>query len=309
MTQTSNSLWVEKHRPKNLDTYLGNELVRNKIEAFIKNNDIPHLLLAGRAGTGKTTLAKILVNHIDCDYLFINASDENNVETIRTKIKGFVTTMSLRPMKIVVLDEADYVTPNAQAALRNLMEAFSNSSRFILTCNYAERIIDPIISRTQAFDLVPPSVKEVAIHLAKILSEEGVEYSPIDVKTLVVSYYPDIRKVINTAQLMTRNGKLHLDMRQLVGEDSKLGLLTKLLDTKVGLLQRFKSIREMLHNNHVRDYAEFYTFLYQNIEEFPEKKHPEIILAIAEAQKSDSFVVDKEINFAALTYRILEAVG
>ena len=309
MTQTSNSLWVEKHRPKNLDTYLGNELVRNKIESFIKNNDIPHLLLAGRAGTGKTTLAKILVNHIDCDYLFINASDENNVETIRTKIKGFVTTMSLRPMKIVVLDEADYVTPNAQAALRNLMEAFSNSSRFILTCNYAERIIDPIISRTQAFDLVPPSVKEVAIHLAKILSEEGVEYSPIDVKTLVVSYYPDIRKVINTAQLMTRNGKLHLDMRQLVGEDSKLGLLTKLLDTKVGLLQRFKSIREMLHNNHVRDYAEFYTFLYQNIEEFPEKKHPEIILAIAEAQKSDSFVVDKEINFAALTYRILEAVG
>ena len=183
------------------------------------------------------------------------------------------------------------------------------TARFILTCNFSERIIDPLISRTQAFDLVPPSQKEVAIHLAYILKEEGIAYDPADVKTLVVSYYPDIRKVINTAQLMSRGGKLKLDFEQLIGSDSKLSLMTLLIDTKQKPMARFKSIREMLHKNHIRDYAEFYSFLYENLDEFPEKSHPEIILAIAESQKSDSFVVDKEINFAALVWKILEVVS
>ena len=151
---SENTLWVEKYRPSTLENYLGNELVRDKIAGFIESNDIPHLLLAGKAGTGKTTLAKILVKNMDCDFIFINASDENNIDTVRTKIKGFVTTMSLRPIKIVVLDEADYITPQGQAALRNLMEAFSMTARFILTCNFSERIIDPQIGRASCRERV-----------------------------------------------------------------------------------------------------------------------------------------------------------
>lgn len=300
------SLWVEKYRPTNLDTYLGNELVKKKIENFLLTGDIPHLLLAGKAGTGKTTLAKMLVKNIECDYLFINASDENSVENIRTKVKGFVTTIGFKPLKIVVLDECDYLSPNAQAALRNLMEVFSNTSRFILTCNYQERIIDPLISRTQSFKLYPPSQKEVAIHIANILRQEEVEFNPEDIKTLVVSYYPDIRKVINTTQLFSMSGKLALDFEQLIKSDVKLNVLTSILDTSKSTNQRFKEIRETIHQSGVRDFSEFFTFLYENIESFDQKKQASIILDIAEAQYRDSMVVDKEINFAALLYNILE---
>ena len=143
----SNTLWVEKYRPNNLDTYIGNEHLKDKVSAYLESGDLPHLLLFGKAGTGKTTLAKILVNNIECDYLYINASDENNVETVRTKVKNFASTMGFKDYKVIILDECDYITPNAQAALRNLMETFSKHCRFILTCNFVERIIDPIQSR------------------------------------------------------------------------------------------------------------------------------------------------------------------
>ena len=139
--QTENTLWCERYRPSTMDEFVGNEHIKDKVNSLINDQDIPHLMFAGKAGTGKTTLAKLLIKNIDCDYLFINASDENSVDTIRNKIKGFVTTIGFKGLKIVVLDEADYVSPNGQAALRNLMETFSKHARFILTCNYQERII------------------------------------------------------------------------------------------------------------------------------------------------------------------------
>jgi len=303
--QVENTLWVEKYRPVTLDNYVGNELTKAKVQTFIDNQDIPHLLLAGRAGTGKTTLAKMLVKNIDCDYLFINASDENSIDTIRNKIKGFVTTMGFKSLKVVILDEADYITPNGQAALRNLMETFSKTSRFILTCNFQERIIDPILSRCQSFSLVPPSQKDVAIHLANILRDESVSFSPEDIKQLIVTYYPDIRKIINTAQLFSKNGELTIDTQQLVGSDVKLKILELLLQ-KLNPNERFKEIRELLHTNSITDYSDIFTYLYENIEEFPEDKQPMIILELAEAQHKDAFVVDKEINFAALIYKIIK---
>lgn len=303
--QVENSLWCEAYRPQNLDTYVGNEQIKTKIQSLIDSQDIPHLLLAGRAGTGKTTLAKMLVNNIECDYLFINASDENSIDTIRNKIKGFVTTMGFKSLKIVILDEADYITPNGQAALRNLMETFSKHARFILTCNFQERIIDPIISRCQSFSLVPPSQKDVAVHLANILREESVAFSPEDIKQLVVTYYPDIRKIINTAQLFSKNGELTIDTQQLVGSDVKLKVLELLLQ-KLNPIERFKEIRELLHTNSITDYSDIFTYLYENIEEFPEDKQPVIILELAEAQHKDAFVVDKEINFAACVYKIIK---
>ena len=129
-----NSLWVEKYRPNNLQTYIGNEHLKDKVKIYLENEDVPHLLLYGTAGTGKTTLAKVIVGNIDCDMLYINASDENNVDNVRTKIKNFASTIGFRNLKIIILDEADFLTPNAQAALRNIMETFSKHCRFILTC-------------------------------------------------------------------------------------------------------------------------------------------------------------------------------
>ena len=166
------TLFVEKYRPDTLDNYIGNEHLKSKVEHYLETGDLPHLLLFGKAGTGKTTLAKILVKNIECDYLYINASDENNVDTVRNKVKQFASTVGFKDMKVIILDECDYITPNAQAALRNLMETFSKHCRFILTCNYVERIIDPIQSRCQPYKIVPPSRKEVAQQMVNILDSE-----------------------------------------------------------------------------------------------------------------------------------------
>ena len=176
MIQTENTLWVEKYRPTNLDTYVGNDFIKDKVKLYLETGDVPHLLLYGRAGTGKTTLAKIITKNIDCDMMYINASDENNVDNVRTKIKNFASSIGFKPLKVIILDEADFLTPNAQAALRNLMETFSKTTRFILTCNYAERIIDPIQSRCQSFQVIPPDKKQVAKQLVDILGSEDVTY-------------------------------------------------------------------------------------------------------------------------------------
>ena len=175
MDEIKNSLRLEKYRPSNLESYIGNEHLKSKVEVYLESGDLPHLLLYGRAGTGKTTLAKLLVNNIECDYLYINASDERKLEMVRDKVKNFASTIGFSNMKVIILDEADYITPASQAALRNLMETFSKHCRFILTCNYVERIIDPIQSRCQAFQIVPPDRKQVAVHLGNILTKEKVE--------------------------------------------------------------------------------------------------------------------------------------
>ena len=180
-------IWNEKYRPTSLDSYIGNEHLKSKVSIFIETNDPPHLLFYGRSGTGKTTLSKIIANSIECDYLYINASDENSVDVVREKIKGFASTLGFQALKVIILDECDYITPNAQAALRNLMETFSRHCRFILTCNYVERIIDPIQSRCQSFQIVPPSKKEVAIHLSDILTKENVKFEVDDIATITIN--------------------------------------------------------------------------------------------------------------------------
>jgi replication factor C small subunit len=151
---SEHTLWVEKYRPEELAGYVGNHAIIEKVRIYLESGDVPHLLFYGTAGTGKTTLAKLIAKNIDCDLMYINASDENNVDTVREKIKSFASTIGFRQWKLIILDEADYLTPNAQAALRNLMETFSKTTRFILTCNYVEKIIDPIQSRCQ----VMPSI-------------------------------------------------------------------------------------------------------------------------------------------------------
>ena len=218
----SHSLWVEKYRPQDLSTYIGNEHLKSKVGIYLENEDVPHLLLYGRAGTGKTTLAKIITKNIDCDMMYINASDENKVDDVRNKIKTFASSVGFKSLKVIILDECDYLTPNAQAALRNLMETFSKHCRFILTCNYVERIIDPIQSRCQSYRVVPPSKKEVAQQMVDILDKENNLYKLDDVALIVNAGYPDIRRVINSAQRQVVNGKLKIDVSSVIQNNYKL---------------------------------------------------------------------------------------
>ena len=302
----SHTLWVEKYRPNNLDTYIGNEHLKDKVSVYLESGDLPHLLLYGKAGTGKTTLAKILVNNIECDYLYINASDENNVDTVRNKVKNFASTMGFKDYKIIILDECDYITPNAPAALRNLMETFSKHCRFILTCNFVERIIDPIQSRCQSFQIIPPSKKEVAKHIHNILLQENVMSDMKDLKVLIDSGYPDIRRVINAAQRNVVKGKLKLDTTSIIQNDYKLKLL-KILKTQ-DKKTAFKDIRQLLLDNKITDFADLFRLLYDEVDDWGKGHVAECILVIARYELSDTQVVDKEINAMAMLIELLGVI-
>ena len=296
---TEHSLWVEKYRPKDLSTYIGNEHLKSKVKVYLENEDIPHLLLYGRAGTGKTTLAKLIINNIDCDYLYINASDENSVDAVRFKIRSFASTIGFKEMKVIILDEADYLTPNAQAALRNLMETFSKHCRFILTCNYVERIIDPIQSRCQSFKVIPPSKKDIAQHLCNILNTESCQYELNDVALIVNASYPDIRRVINSAQRQIVDGGLKIDTSSVIQNNYKLQLL-EMLSSGV----KFNDMRQLIADNSISDYSEIYRLLYDDVETYSNGHEAECILAIAEGQYQDVNVVDKEINFMSTIIKL-----
>ena len=289
-----------------MDTYIGNEHLKSKVSVYLESGDLPHLLLYGRAGTGKTTLAKLLVNNIECDHLYINASDENSVDTVRTKVRGFASTMGFKDYKIIILDECDYITPNAQAALRNLMETFSKHCRFILTCNFVERIIDPIQSRCQSFQVIPPSKKEVAVHMTNILKEEDVACKMDDIAGLVNAGYPDIRRVINSCQRQVVDGMLVVDKQSLVENDYKIKLLE--IIKKESKKDAFKSIRKLLANSQVTDFAELYKLMYDEVDSYGTGHIAESILIIAKYQLSDGQVVDKEINAMAMVIELLGVI-
>jgi replication factor C small subunit len=305
VNKVTNSLWTEKHRPSVLSDYIGNESLKETIQRYIDQDDIPHLLFYARAGTGKTTLGKIITNSIDCDVLYINASDENNVETIRTKIKSFVSSVGFKKWKVVFLDEADYLTANAQAVLRNMMEQFSKNSRFILTCNYPEKIIDPIQSRCAVFEVYPPSKKDVAVRVVNILKQENIEFDTKDVAVVVNSSYPDIRRVISSMQRQIVDGKLALTKQSVM----EIDYMTKVLEVlkKPGIPKdKFTNIRQIIADSKVRTFDGMYRYLYDNIDEFaPDGKQAAIILEIAKAMREDMQCVDKEINIMALMIEII----
>ena len=307
MTQNKqHSLWVERYRPVSLENYIGNEHLKTKVSRYISTGDIPHLLLYGKAGTGKTTLAKLLVSNIDCDQMYVNASDENNVETVRNKIKMFASSVGFKDLKVIILDECDFLTPNAQAALRNLMETFSKHCRFILTCNYVERIIDPIQSRCQSFQIIPPSKKEVAIHTSSILNTEGVSFDNEQIVTMVNSSYPDIRRIINAVQRNIVDNQLIVDTESLVQNDYKLQVL-EILQTQ-DKKNAFKNLRQLLADSQIRDYADLFRLLYDEVDSYGKGHIAEVILTIAKYELSDAQVVDKEINAMAMLIEILNTI-
>ena len=303
-----NSLWVEKYRPIKLDDYVGNEHLKEKVSGYIESEDVPHLLLFGRAGTGKTTLAKLIVKSIECDYMIINASDENNVDTVRNKVKNFASSQGFKKYKIIILDEFDYMTPNAQAILRNLMETFSKHCRFILTCNYVEKIIDPIQSRCQTFQIVPPSKKEVAVQLDKILKSEDIKYDVKDLVPIIDSSYPDIRKVINTCQLNSVKGTLKLSKNDLLDSDFKTKIL-EILKSSDDSRNKYVKVRQTVADSKVQDFTEMYSLLYDKVDEYASGKVSGVILVLAEGQHRDALAVDKEIPFMATILNILSTIN
>ena len=297
------TLFVEKYRPVSLENYIGNDHLKTKVSKYINTGDIPHLLLHGKAGTGKTTLAKLLVSNIDCDQMYINASDTNSVDTVRNQIKVFASSVGFKDLKVIILDECDFLTPNAQAALRNLMETFSKHCRFILTCNYVERIIDPIQSRCQSYQIIPPSKKEVAVHTSNILNTEGITYDNNDIVTMVNSSYPDIRRIINSIQRNVVDSNLVVDTESMVKNDYKLQVL-EILQTQ-DKKNAFKNLRQLLADSQIRDYADLFRLLYDEIDSYGKGHIAEVILTIAKYELSDAQVVDKEINAMAMLIEIL----
>lgn len=296
--KTNNTLWVEKYRPKKLEDYVGNDHLKQKISDYIATGDVPHLLLFGKAGTGKTTLAKLIVNSINCDFMIINASDENNVDTVRNKVKSFASTIGFKDTKIIILDEFDYMTPNAQAILRNLMETFSKHCRFILTCNYVEKVIDPIQSRCQTFQIVPPTKRDVAIQISKILNAEKIQFEPKEIVPIVDASYPDIRKIINTCQLNSSKGVLKVDTSSILDSDIKVKVVD-ILKSKDDKRNRYVNLRQAVADSRVQDFTELYTYLYEKVDEYASGNTSAVILELSQGQHRDALVVDKEICFMA----------
>ena len=289
------TLWTEKYRSQTLDQYIGNDELKTTIGSWITKNDIPHLLLHGKAGTGKTTLAKLITSNINCDMMYINASDENGIDTIRDKVKSFASTSTFQPLKVVILDESDYLTINAQASLRNIIETFSAKTRFILTCNYVERIIEPLQSRCQAFKIETLSKPLIAAHVADILTAENVTYHLKDVARIINEYHPDIRKIINVTQQNTVNNELALTKINTKFDITEVASLIKGKDA-------FKSVRQYLVDNNISDFEPMYRALYDELG----KDNGMITMTLADYQYKHMFVVDKEINFCACIASIIQ---
>lgn len=305
--ETPNTLWVEKYRPKKLEDYVGNDHLKQKIRDYIESGDVPHLLLYGKAGTGKTTLAKLIVNSINCDFMILNASDENNVDTVRNKVKSFASTIGFKDIKIIILDEFDYMTPQAQAILRNLMETFSKHCRFILTCNYVEKIIDPIQSRCQTFQIIPPTKKDVAVQISKILTEERIQFELKELVPIVDSSYPDIRKIINTCQLNSSKGVLKIDSSSISDADVRVKIID-ILKSKDDKRNRYVNLRQTVADSRVQDFTELYTHLYEKVNDYAVGNTSAVIMILAQGQYKDAMIVDKEICFMATLIEINDVI-
>ena len=299
--QKEHTLLNERYRPTDLSTYIGNQNLKSSIAKQLSQNDIQNYLFYGQAGGGKTTLAKIIVGTLDCDYLYINASDERGIETIRDKVSGFSSVMSFKPIKVVILDEADFLTIQAQASLRNIIETFSRTTRFILTCNFVERIIDPLQSRCQTFKIIPPTKKEVAVHLASICDKESISYDLPAIGKVVNKFYPDLRKMLNTIQASNINNHLTIDDSLLVSASYLSAILNELKKTKPNI----KEIRQIIQDSNLDDFEELFRFLFDNAEVYLPNREGTVAMLINDHQYKANFRIDKEINMISLLQQII----
>jgi len=293
-------LFVEKYRPQSLEGFIGDNTIRDKVQEYLKEGTLQNLLLFGPAGTGKTSLAKLIVNQLEADHLYINASDERGIDTIRDKIIPFASSIGFNGLKVVILDESDYLTAQAQATLRNVMESFSASCRFILTCNYLDRIISPLQSRCMAFGIIPPSKKEVGQHVLQICDQEKIGYTKEDLGKIIITHYPDIRKILNTVQGSLKGGKLVLDSKSLKNTEFE-NKVVEGLKNKINL----KEIRQIIADSGATQFESLFRCLYDSVEEYTTNIGDAIII-ISQYQYEYSFVVDKEICIAAMLNKLLK---
>ena len=293
-------LFVEKYRPQDLNGFVGDDTIRLKIQEYLKTGKLQNLLLFGPAGTGKTSLAKLIVGQLGADHLYINASDERGIDTIRDKIIPFASSIGFNGLKVVILDESDYLTAQAQATLRNVMESFSASCRFILTCNYLDRIISPLQSRCMAFGITPPSKKEVGQHILQICESEEIKYTKEDLGQVIITHYPDIRKILNTLQGSLKDNQLILDTKSLKNTDFENKVIQG-LKNKIPL----KDIRQIIADSGATQFESLFRCLYDNVEEYTTNIGDAIII-IAQYQYEYGFVVDKEICIAAMLNKLLK---
>ena len=298
-------LWVEKYRPSTVDGYVfRDDAQKQQVNQWIKDGTIPHLLFSGNAGIGKTTLAKILLNQLevgDLDVLEINASRTNSVEDVRDKIVNFVQMIPFGEFKVVLLDEADYLSPNAQAALRGVMEEYHTTARFILTCNYPNRIIPALHSRCQGFHIERIDQTEFTARVAEIVLTEGVTPDLDILDTYVKATYPDLRKCINMVQMNCVDGALVPPSKADSGDaDYKIEMVELFKAGKIG--QARKLVCSQARPEEIED---IYKWLYDNIDLFgDEEKQESAILIIKQGLVDHTLVSDPEINLAATLIRL-----
>lgn len=300
-----NTILNEKYRPDTLEGFICSEEDKIKFQQFIDEQDIPHILFAGKPGSGKTTLAKILVNNIDCDYLYINATDERSIDIMRDKVGAFAAAGSFKAKKIVILDEATHILQASQVILLNMMETFSLTTRFILTGNYPERLIEPLRSRCQEYDLQPPSKKIIAKHINNILNKENIEHTTNDVITIVNKFYPDFRRIINNCQKYNINGKIQLNNLSNTDNEYKEKILEELKNKSS---ETFNNIRQIIADSEIEDFSDIFRFLFDKLDEYAPKNGGEIIIIIEEYQFHSNFRIDQEIIVMSLISKIIKTI-
>jgi replication factor C small subunit len=299
------TIWAEKYRPTNLDNYICDNKIREKVQEFLTNQDIPHLGFFGLQGSGKSTLAKILVNNIDCDFIYLNATENRGMDDIKDKVGSFASTRSFKPLKVVILDESTHILQASQVLLLNMIETYSLTTRFILTGNYPERLIPPLRSRLQEFKLTPPSKKIVAKHIYNILEQESIEFVIEDLVTVINSSYPDFRKIINSCQKYVIDNKLVIPSTLVKNEDVNSKILDEL---KKPSNKTFNNIRQIIADNGVSLFEDIYKHLYDNTNQYAIGCEGQIAIIINEGLYQSNFKLDLEINFMASISKIIEII-
>lgn len=298
------SLWVEKYRPSTIEECALPDRLKNVFQEFVNNGQFPHLILAGSAGTGKTTVAKALCGQLDMDYLFLNGSDESGIDTFRMKIKGFASSMSLMGgKKAIIIDEADYLNANSiQPALRSALEEFEDNCRFIFTCNYKNRLIEPLHSRCTVVDYQlkpeekPKMARDFMRRVEHILKQEGVAYSAKVLAEFIMKHFPDFRRTINELQTYAVSHVNSVDEGILaIVKDVSLAELTRALKER-----NFRDMRQWVAQNGNEDAARLYRKIYDHLYEFLKKESiPAAVIVLAKYQYQAAFVADQELNLTA----------
>lgn len=307
MSDVTNLLWVEKYRPKKLSDCILPIDLSKIFSGMLKEGKIPNMMFYGKAGTGKTTVARALSQELSADFILINCSEENGIDVLRTKIRQFASTVSFSGnFKIVILDEFDYATQNIQTALRGAIEEFAGNCRFIITCNYKSRVIDPLHSRCTGIDFSIPNSEKPAIAMSvmnrieHILSNEGVKYDKQVIANLIKKHFPDIRRIINELQKYSARGEIDVGVLSSSSSESYSELM--------GYMKKkdFSSCRKWIVQNIDLNTAEFFKRLYNELyTTLKQNSIPQAILIIAEYQYKSSFAADQEINTMAMLVQLM----